>query len=143
MLVLSRRPKEKIVFPDIQTEIEVLGMKNGQVRLGIEAPPEILVIREEFTEPAKEACGENPTGQEQADPDAPRESRHQIRNRLNDAGLMLAVLRGQVERGEWQRAELTMEKLEEDFRALKGELEVSWSGMGPEKLEEAVGIPCK
>jgi carbon storage regulator len=143
MLVLSRRPKEKIVFPNIQTEIEVLGMKNGQVRLGIEAPPEILVVREELTEPAKGDSGENLAGPERADSDTPREFRHQIRNRLNDAGLMLAVLRGQIERGEWQRAERTMEKLEEDFRALKGELEVSWSGMGPEKLEEAVGIPCK
>jgi len=143
MLVVSRRPKEKIVFPNIQTEIEVLGMKNGQVRLGIEAPPEIVVVREELTEPAKGDHGKNLEGQEQAEPDALREFRHQIRNRLNDAGLMLAVLRGQVERGEWQRAELTMEKLEDDFRALKGELEVSWSGMGPEKLEEAVEIPCK
>jgi carbon storage regulator CsrA len=140
MLVLSRRPKEKILFPSIHTEIEILGMKNGQVRLGIEAPPEISVIREELAGNTESDCGENQAG---GDPDATREARHQIRNRLNDAGLMLAVLRGQIKRGDWERAEQTMAKLEEDFRLFKGELEMNWSGMAPEKFEEAVGAPCK
>ena len=140
MLVLSRRPKEKILFPSIHTEIEILGMKNGQVRLGIEAPPEISVIREELAGNSESDCSENQSG---SDLDAVREARHQIRNRLNDAGLMLAVLRGQIKRGDWERAEQTMSKLEEDFRLFKGELEMNWSGMAPEKFEEAVGAPCK
>jgi carbon storage regulator CsrA len=140
MLVLSRRPKEKILFPSIHTEIEILGMKNGQVRLGIEAPPEISVVREELAGNPENDSGENQAG---GDPDRTRETRHEIRNRLNDAGLMLAVLRGQVKRGDWDRAEQTMVKLEEDFRLLKGELEMTWSGRRPEKVEEAVGVPYK
>jgi carbon storage regulator len=46
MLVLSRRCGEGVTIgPDIR--VVVLGMKSGQVRLGIEAPPAIAVHREE------------------------------------------------------------------------------------------------
>ena len=46
MLVLSRRRGESVTIgPDIR--VVVLGMKSGQVRLGIEAPPAVAVHREE------------------------------------------------------------------------------------------------
>ena len=47
MLVLSRREKERIKLGDsiIVTVIRVTGDK---VRLGIEAPPEVLVLRDEL-----------------------------------------------------------------------------------------------
>jgi carbon storage regulator len=46
MLVLTRRRGEGVVIgPDIR--IVVLGIKNGQVRLGIEAPRTIEVHRDE------------------------------------------------------------------------------------------------
>jgi carbon storage regulator len=46
MLVLTRRRGESVAIgPDIR--VVVLGLKNGQVRLGIEAPPSIKVHREE------------------------------------------------------------------------------------------------
>jgi carbon storage regulator len=46
MLVLTRRPGESVTIgPDIR--VVVLGLKSGQVRLGIEAPPAVAVHREE------------------------------------------------------------------------------------------------
>jgi carbon storage regulator len=46
MLVLTRRRGEGVVIgPDVR--IVVLGIKNGQVRLGIEAPRTIEVHRDE------------------------------------------------------------------------------------------------
>ena len=46
MLVLSRRCGESITIgPDIR--VVVLGVKSGQVRLGIEAPAAVAVHREE------------------------------------------------------------------------------------------------
>jgi len=46
MLVLSRRCGESVTIgPDIR--VVVLGVKSGQVRLGIEAPPAVAVHREE------------------------------------------------------------------------------------------------
>jgi carbon storage regulator len=46
MLVLSRRRGEGVTIgPDVR--IVVLGIKGGQVRLGIEAPPNVEVHRDE------------------------------------------------------------------------------------------------
>jgi len=47
MLVLSRKLHEKIVFPDLNTTIEVVSLKAGVVRLGIEAPRDATVLRAE------------------------------------------------------------------------------------------------
>jgi carbon storage regulator CsrA len=46
MLVLSRRLKKRLYFPGIRTLITVVAVKGTVVRLGIEAPPQITVLRE-------------------------------------------------------------------------------------------------
>ncbi len=48
MLVLSRKSDESILI-DGNIRITVLGIRGGQVRLGIEAPRSVRVIREELT----------------------------------------------------------------------------------------------
>ena len=53
MLVLSRKLNEKIVIDD-QIEITVVGIENGKVQLGIEAPKEIEIMRKELLEDVKE-----------------------------------------------------------------------------------------
>ncbi len=50
MLVLSRRESEKIVVPELGIILEVLSIKGNVVRLGIEAPPEIRILRSEVLE---------------------------------------------------------------------------------------------
>jgi carbon storage regulator CsrA len=47
VLVLSRRLNEKICFPGFRTVVQVVSVQGGAVRLGIEAPPEVTVLREE------------------------------------------------------------------------------------------------
>lgn len=47
MLVLSRKTDESILI-DGNIRITVLGIRGGQVRLGIEAPRSVRVIREEL-----------------------------------------------------------------------------------------------
>ena len=48
MLVLSRRTHEKIVLPSINTTIEVVSLKGNTIRLGISAPPDVPIFREEL-----------------------------------------------------------------------------------------------
>lgn len=47
MLVLSRKPRESIII-DRNIEVTVLGVSGGKVRLGISAPREIPVRRQEI-----------------------------------------------------------------------------------------------
>lgn len=50
MLVLSRKLHEKIVFPGLGITVHVVAVKPGVVRLGIEAPLDVAVLRSELQE---------------------------------------------------------------------------------------------
>ena len=47
MLVLSRKPGERLAIGD-QIHVEILGVHGNRVRLGIQAPPGVSVLREEL-----------------------------------------------------------------------------------------------
>jgi|TARA_B100000085_G_scaffold275257_1_gene292944 carbon storage regulator len=49
MLILTRRVGEALMIGD-QTKIVVLGVKGSQIRLGINAPKDVMVHREEIYE---------------------------------------------------------------------------------------------
>jgi carbon storage regulator CsrA len=116
VLVLSRRLKEKIVFPGLDTTVEVVAIKPGVVRLGIEAPPEVTVLREEVLPnadrmPARAA--------------RPVRLDHQLRNRLNVAAVGLGLLRRQLQAGLTQAAVDTLDKIDYEFLTLRQQLETS------------------
>jgi carbon storage regulator len=48
MLVLSRKRGERIVVPGCSVTITVLAVEGNRVRLGIAAPAEVVVLREEL-----------------------------------------------------------------------------------------------
>lgn len=54
MLVLSRRVGERILIGD-DISVTVVRVTGGGVRIGIDAPPEMPVIREELKEQLEEA----------------------------------------------------------------------------------------
>jgi carbon storage regulator len=51
MLILTRKPGERIVIDD-QITVTVLEVQGNRIRLGIEAPKEIPVMREELVQSA-------------------------------------------------------------------------------------------
>jgi len=48
MLVLSRKIGEKVVVPGCALTLTILAVDGNRVRLGIAAPPDVLVLREEI-----------------------------------------------------------------------------------------------
>jgi len=138
MLVLTRRLQEKIVFPSIQTEVQILEIRGAQVRLGIEAPPQVVVLREELTGPQENWGASEPAAAwSPAGPESLREVRHRLRNRLNDVGLNLAVLRQQLQKEQVANADLTISRIERDLQQLRRELEEELTRIGAGHLQEA------
>ena len=50
MLVLNRRPKEVIYLPELGIKIYVVSIQPGQVKIGFEAPEDVLILRSELME---------------------------------------------------------------------------------------------
>jgi carbon storage regulator len=95
MLVLARRLHERIVIPSIRTAVEVTAVKAGFVRLGVEAPPEITVLREEVYR-RQGAAGADDLPAE-AGAEARLAKANQVwRHRLHNLTLGLALLRQQL-----------------------------------------------
>jgi len=119
MLVLSRRLHEKILIPGMNIAITVVGFKPGQVRLGIEAPPEVTVLREEV--PDRVAEWGTPNMLASCGPSVELRLRKMnllLRTRLRAGRADLKLLRRQLDLGMTADAQVTLDKMEEEFQLL-------------------------
>jgi carbon storage regulator len=57
MLILTRRTGESIMIGD-SVEVKVLGIRSGQVKIGVEAPKDMAVHREEIFNRIREEEGQ-------------------------------------------------------------------------------------
>lgn len=115
MLVFSRRKNQKFHFPSLNISIEILRISGNTVRVGIDAPKEFRVFRDEVAEKLS-ARGEQLS--------APKEPSltHELRNRLNVASVALHLLEKQLEFGWTAEAQETLEKALAEFANLDREL---------------------
>lgn len=90
MLVLTRRAEETLVFPNLGITLSVLRVTGKVVKLGVEAPPDVKVLRSELPLHAEEPAEEG---------SADAETLHRIRNELNAVRLGLRLLQAGIEKG--------------------------------------------
>ncbi len=100
MLILSRKQNERILFPHLGITIEVLRVSGNAVRVGVDAPPDVQVLREEVAQRQGIAA---------ATPELLQSRRHALRNRLNTANLALHLMQRQLDIGEYDHAEKTLQ----------------------------------
>lgn len=111
MLVLSRRPNEKIVFPTLGISVKVTNVTRNVVRLGIEAPPSVPIAREEIV---KESATLSATESKPA--------RHVLRNRLHTANLAVHLAKKQLQAGLKSEADATLAEALLEFASIDQEM---------------------
>lgn len=109
MLVLSRRPNEKIVFPTLGITVEVCSINRNVVRVGIDAPPDVPILRKEI------AAGESRLHDLAKLP-------HRTRNRLHTASLAVHLAQKQLQAGLDDEADATLAEALREFSALDQEM---------------------
>ncbi|MEM6979073.1 MAG: response regulator [Planctomycetota bacterium] len=120
MLVLSRKSGQKVVFPDQGITVEVLRSGAAVTKLGINAPREIRILREELA--AKPDSVSPTAGKLRAangdidlvgSSDQPESgiSRHTFRNELNSLSLALHLFKSEVDQGLHDDADSTFANL--------------------------------
>jgi carbon storage regulator CsrA len=117
MLVLSRRRGQRILFPHLDIAVQVLANKGSTVRLGIEAPSDIEVFREEVA---------SSTSVRTAAPRTASRDGHDLRGRLNTLNMALHVVEKQLKAGLTADAERTLHEAQDLL----------------EKLPTTAGEPC-
>ena len=94
MLVLSRQQDQKVLFPNLGITVEIVGVKGRNVKLGIDAPPEIRILRDEIAHEWDFKQREKASEINGAD-----HAQHALKNQLNHIGLMVQVAQKKLEKG--------------------------------------------
>ncbi len=127
MLILSRRESEKVLFPTLGITIEVSRIKGKTVRLGIDAPKEIRIIRGELEDTAgwndKPKSNRRPY-QSNHDEAGELDPSQGIRKCLDAANLAIHLAQNQLRQQLNENAEFALEQAIECMK----------------NLEEAVGL---
>jgi carbon storage regulator len=121
VLVLTRRLNERVVFPGIGAAIGVVALKPSVVRLGIEAPPDVTVFREEVYRRLQAAGTLAPLSVTDAPADLTQPD-GLLLERLNGIALGLALLRRRLQASATLQAWATLEQLEEGCQDLLEQL---------------------
>lgn len=116
MLVISRKPTEEFRFPHLGISVRVLNVQGRRVRIGIDAPDDVQVVRSEILKPEDFAA---------------HEDRHDLKNRLHRVGLALHLVQRQIEMGRADAATQTLDDLLNELNQLEGRLAGGGALRGP------------
>lgn len=110
MLVLTRKNDESIVFPEIGVTLSVLRIRGNVVKIGVNAPKEITVLRKEVLEDPERAA-EFASSQS--------ERRHDLRNQMHTLRLALHLLEKLIGKGRHDEANRLLERVVKGFASLE------------------------
>ena len=141
MLVLARQLNERIVLPTVPAAIEVVSIKPNGVRLGIEAPPEVLVLREEVlrrdgSSPSKPLVLSESDAKTQLN-----RIKHLLRNRLQAVALGLDLIRQQMDDSGTSELQGMLQRMEAEVRRIDRQLRVLLSACEPQALNDPAVSP--
>lgn len=129
MLVLARKSGQKILFPTVGITVEVLATRGNMVRLGIDAPRSVKVLREEIQDhPSPEKFAEN------VERLSLRDLNHFVRNRLHAASLGLHLFQKQVAGGMIEVSKDTLQRVLSEFGSIEQEV-ARFAARPPEQPE--------
>ena len=110
MLVLSRREEEKICFPSLGITVQILQVSNGRVKVGVDAPAEVRILREEVTDSSPQSNVSR----------LPKLLRHEARNELNRLSIAVHLFNEETKAGQTESAEQTLALITELMNKLGG-----------------------
>ena len=122
MLVLSRRLNEKIVIPAVNAAIAVVSIRPGVVRLGIEAPPEVAILREELQIRDSQRDMAIPAATDKSAEAKLQKLTELLRKRLKITAAGLAELQQQLQAGLVREAEAVLAEIGDDLHLLEQRL---------------------
>jgi carbon storage regulator CsrA len=146
MLVISRRENEKFLFPNLGISIQVIKVAGKVARIGVDAPKNIRVLREELADRQPDA--QLPEDLQSLAGSLPANLKHQFRNRLNPISLGLQIAQKQIETGQTKNLENVVQKLVNELKNLDRDLggdELHAGGLAGERFLNAISKtdPCE
>lgn len=117
MLVLSRQPNETIVFPSLGISVQILRSSQNNVRLGIDAPREIAILRGEIVDQETRAGSTRVAANLMAKSALPN-----LRQTVHEAAATLNQLHALADAPSNPKCEAAIFKLFEDLRKLDAQV---------------------
>jgi carbon storage regulator CsrA len=131
MLILSRKQNQRILFPNLEITVEILRVSGSAVRVGVEAPAHVRVLREEVADgPELEGITE-----------ASRTRRHILRNRMNTANLALHLAQKHLNHHRYEDAEKTLRRALSELTTLDSLVASAANGIAGKPTASAEAKP--
>ncbi len=137
MLVVSRKQNQSVVFPSLGIRVEILRIAGKTIRVGVEAPDSVQILRGELSgTPCSD--GDHSGTDESASKEA-----HELRNRLNKANLAMQLLQKQLAAGSVEGAEKSLEIALQTFSEIEQTASALRTVAATPGFKQPKSIACK
>lgn len=134
MLVLSRKADQKICFPGLGITVQILRVKGSSVRVGVDAPAEVRIIRDEIDADGSVKPSHTHVIR------LPQQQRHEFRNELNSLSIALHLFKQELDAGYCEDAEATFDKLVEHLERLNDNPALSCEGTPASNISKSTAL---